>query len=485
MSGESLESLTLGRTISVAELVALFWRERLLLLAATSLAMVVGAIATWWMPKVYAGDALIDIGELKVESAQYAIDRTMLTAGRVVTATYRAPGAYYLSAEADSPAEVQSRLERFASQAINELHRVLEDSAIQARSSMVALERQRVINAEQARVWILQVRDDLQHRIEGNSIARRNVASERLMFENERRVLFSRVRTEFAIRLRTAQQATARYTKLLKQLTAERAAAGAREAELRQDIERLRAEFESVESGNLNGPIASLFTMQLRRETSEAQAELRAIQADLLTHLPSRIDEVNEAVTATEQQAATIEAASKSLAATEGRAGKLDEVAAKLLSAQVEIADVANLTGALFAQEQILDRREEDLRGEAQQLDRLKRQLAAVDSNISKVAAVALDLSRLGVAVQSAGRADWALTLDRTTADLDTQFEGLAARLQRARQPQIISGPEVLAQPVRPKLSWNLALSATLGLSVAALFALMWRGTAARERPSA
>ena len=132
-----------------------------------------------------------------------------------------------------------------------------------------------------------------------------------------------------------------------------------------------------------------------------------------------------------------------------------------------------------------MDRREEDLRGEAQQLDRLKRQLAAVDSNISKVAAVALDLSRLGVAVQSAGRADWALTLDRTTADLDTQFEGLAARLQRARQPQIISGPEVLAQPVRPKLSWNLALSATLGLSVAALFALMWRGTAARERPSA
>jgi uncharacterized protein involved in exopolysaccharide biosynthesis len=148
VSGE-LPSATLPESgISIAEIRSRLWRGRGLLIVATAASVFAAALVTVATPKLYGGDAVVAIGDVDLNSAQSAIDRARANAQDwAVFAAYRAPRSYYLSLEAESPDEVQHRLSQVTDDAINELQRGLQQSQMNERHRLAAVERQLAVNA--------------------------------------------------------------------------------------------------------------------------------------------------------------------------------------------------------------------------------------------------------------------------------------------------------------------------------------------------
>lgn len=447
----------------------ILWNERRTFAAAILIALVCGATVTVVSPKTYAGDALLDVGDLPLESAQRAIDKTRTSAQWPVSAAYRAPSSYYIAIEGSTPSEVRSRLDQFTTTAIGEMQRLLEDSGRDAHLRLSSMHKQSAANEDQARAFARQVADELHSRIRQNADSQSELATSHVRNQKASDDLMHRLAAQIAVARKAAQAETARQSDVLQRLTSSRASLTERKSELSGHIERLIAESTSTRDSS---PVSLLFTLQQRRELHDARNELRRIDEELNSTLSARLSDAKYALQVAQ---ATVAAAERAQALL-GRvpAGLDQNDTSLLLEVGLRPEDIRNASLGSAAGEQSLRQRQQELRGEAVVYADLKRLLAASPGDMSNVATVALALSRLG-ATHLAARADWAAGLGKSTADTDLEIDRLTQHLNRIRKPTLVWVPVVSETPVRPRLSWNLGLSAVVGLAAAALFVLLLR----------
>jgi LPS O-antigen subunit length determinant protein (WzzB/FepE family) len=474
-----------GPGLSLRELGGVLWRERWILASATVLAMVVAAAATWWMPRVYGGDALIDIGDLAPESAQQGIDRArVLAVGWGVSTAYRAPAAYYVGLEANAPAEVGTRLEQFTANAVSELSNILNLSIRQDATRLEELERRHARMLQDAGAWIAQLDDELRDLADVNNRAQRDARQAQGQLQSDRTRLIARLRARLGSSLRSAEQRRTRASQKIERLRRVIAAGEERERELAQLVTRIESQLAD-KAGSINDSSGTALILQMRRELADMLAERRTLRAELTGDVSVSLDDATGAL---EDATRDVSAASAALDVLRGfessTAAMQPQAADVLIAADVPLEDVRPLEQGIAEQDALLRRRLRDLEDQAAKLRTMRQQMVREPDSVARRAAVqvAFGLARVegppGRAPRATDRLDWVVALDTKLGELDGEVKTLRNRLEHLRKPRVASGPTVFANPVRPRPSWNLALSAVLGFASAAFFVLVWRRSA-------